>query len=320
MWPFNRKGRNRRFERSNVLEVKLNSRQLRAARMRRASVAVGAALAAVFFLFLLWRLCLWTMDRLVYENPAFAIQSIRIETDGVLAPEQIRRWADLREGQNLLALDLMRVKRDLELVPVIQAVAVERVLPRSVHLRVSERQPVAQVLQPLGPGVREQTVFTLDARGYVMLPVSPAQRAVPWSATNEFLPIITGVSYLELRPGRPVESPQLKAALRLLAEFDRSPMVGLVDLRWIDLSSPEVMTVTTGQGARATFPMTQLDQQLRRWWAAHQYARRQGKVLSSIDLSVANNVPFTTVDAAAVPPVPPKPAKNTIPNPRKKNV
>jgi hypothetical protein len=259
------------------------------------------------------------LDRMVFENPAFSIQTIDISSDGVIAPEQLRRWADVKVGQNLLALDLTRIQRDLELVPMVQSVAVERILPQTLRVRVFERVPVAQVLQPLGPGVREPIVFTLDARGFVMLPIPPSQRKVPWSATNEFLPVITGVNFLELRTDRPVESPQIKAALRLIAEFDRSPMAGLVDLRWIDLSSPEVMVVLTGQGSRVTFSMSSLDQQLRRWRAVYDYARRQGKALASLDLSVANNVPYTTVDAAAVPPVPPKVKDARVTN-RKKNV
>jgi hypothetical protein len=319
MWPFTRKSKNRRFERPHVLAVKAGSSQLRAARVRLASVALAGSLTTLLVLFLLWRGGAWLLDQLVYENPAFAVETIDIRSDGVISPEQIRRWADLKKGQNLLALDLSRVKRDLELVPMIQTVAVERVLPQTLRLRVYEREPVAQVLQPLGPGVREPIVFTLDQKGFVMLPVPPSQRSVPWSATNEFLPVITGINYVELRPGRAVESLQVKAALRLITEFERSAMAGLVDLRWIDLSSPEVMIVLTGQGSKVTFSMNNLDQQLRRWRAVYDYARHQGKALASLDLSVLNNVPYTTVDAAAAPPVPPK-AKTVRASAKKKNV
>ena len=42
-------------------------------------------------------------------------------------------------------------------------------------------------------------------------------------------------------------------------------MAGLVDLRRIDVSSPEVLVVTTGQGSEVTFGLADFDQQLRRW-------------------------------------------------------
>src|SRR5205823_2529737 len=137
------------------------------------------------------------------------------------------------------------------------------------RIRVSEREPIAQVQQPFGPGVRDPGVFTLDAKGYVMLPVAAQQRSVPWSGTNECLPWIIGVNQLELRPGKPVDSYQVKAALKLITEFERSSMAAAADIRVIDLSSPETMTVTTGQGCKVTFGTEKVEVQLNRWWAIH---------------------------------------------------
>ena len=102
----------------------------------------------VFGLYLLWRAGEWALDKLVYENEAFAIQHIDVQTDGVIAPDQLRRWAGVKPGDNLLALDLARVKRNLELVPLVQSVSVERILPRTLRIRVTEREPVAQVNVP----------------------------------------------------------------------------------------------------------------------------------------------------------------------------
>jgi cell division septal protein FtsQ len=320
MWPFRRKPKNRRFEQAKVLEVKRGGFRLRTLQGRGAPKAVAALLTALILLFFLWRGGSWMMDQLVYENPAFAIKEIDVQSDGVISPDQIRSWADLKQGQNLMALDLDRIKRDLELVPVIRGVAIERVLPQTLRLRIAERVPVAQVLQPMGAGVREQIPFTLDAQGFVMLPVSPQQRAVPWAATNQNLPVITGVNYVELRPGRAVESLQVKAALRLITEFERSPMAGLVDLRWLDLASREVMVLHTGNGSRISFSMDNIEQQLRRWRVVHDYVQRQGKALASLDLSVVNNVPYTTVEAAAQPPVPPRTIRNIRATNKKRDV
>src|SRR5262245_17107419 len=107
MW-FNRKPKNRRLEREHVLDVKLRSSQLRAARSRRLALGLGAAFAVVFGLYLVWRTGGWVLDQLVYENKSFSIQEIDLQTDGVIALEQLRRWMGVRVGQNLLALDLAR--------------------------------------------------------------------------------------------------------------------------------------------------------------------------------------------------------------------
>jgi len=320
MWPWNKKARNRRLERTIELDVKGGSRfqQWRSGRLL--AMALTVSLGTFLVLVLLWHACSMLWNRLVYENPVFAIQRLEITTDGVLAPEQIRRWARVNLGQNLLALDLSWVKRDLELVPVIKSAALERVLPNTLRIRISERVPVAQILCPAAPGSKESVVFTLDEHGVVMLPIPPHQRAVPWTSTNEFLPVLTGVSYAELRPGRAVESWQIKAALRMIQEFERSPMVGLVDLRWIDLSAPEVITVTTGTGAKVTLGADRFNWQFRRWRAIHDYERQRGCVVMTLDLSVANNVPYTAVQAGIMPPVPVRTTKTPERSiPRRKN-
>src|SRR5215468_7053599 len=143
MW-FNRKPKNRRLGRENVLDVKLRSGKLRAARVRLAAVSFGVAFGTIFGLYLMWRTGEWALNHFVYENQSFAIQDIQIQTDGVISIEQLRKWAGIKRGQNLLALDLGRVKRDLELSPMIQSASVERVLPHTLTIKILEREPVAQ--------------------------------------------------------------------------------------------------------------------------------------------------------------------------------
>ena len=72
----------------------------------------------MFGLYLFWRTGEWALDKFVYENSTFAIQSIEVQTDGVIAPDQLRRWTNVKPGANLIALDLASVKRNLELVSV----------------------------------------------------------------------------------------------------------------------------------------------------------------------------------------------------------
>src|ERR1051325_11400345 len=119
MW-FNRKLKNRRLGRVQVLDVKLRSSQVRAARLRLVSIALGVLFGTAFGLYLIWRTGSWALGKLGYENASFAILQVEVETDGVISSDQIRRWSSVKPGENLLALDLARVKRDLELAPMIQ--------------------------------------------------------------------------------------------------------------------------------------------------------------------------------------------------------
>ena len=319
MW-FKRKPKNRRLGREQVLDVKLRSSQVRAARTRMGAIALGALFATIFGLYLVYRTGDWALNRLVYENEAFAIQEVDVQTDGVISLDELRRWTGVKPGANLLALDLASVKRDLELVPLVQSVSVERILPRTLRIRVTEREPMAQVNVPRprpGGGV-DLAVYQLDASGYVMLPLDLRQRAILLNQPGDALPAICGVNSTELQPGRRLGAPQVQAALRLIMAFDQSPMAGLVDLRRVDVSSPEVLVVTTGQGSEVTFGLADLEQQLRRWRDIFDLGQTMSKAIAGLDLAVTNNIPARWNEASAVLPVAPKSTKPL--RPRKKHV
>lgn len=317
---FKRKPRNRRLGGGHVLSVKLSSSRVRAARVRLSAIVLGVSFSTVFGFYLLWRTGEWTLNRLVFENNAFAIREIDVQTDGVIARDQLTRWAGVKPGDNLMALDLTRVKRDLGLSSLIQTVTVERVLPHTLKLRVVEREPVAQVFVPR-PGAKggyEMIVLQLDVEGYVMLPLEPRQRATPTTQADELLPTLLGINPGELLPGKWVESQQVCAVLQLIDLFERSPMAGLADLRRIDLSAPEILQVTTGQRCEVTFPTHDLERQLRRWQLVYELGQSNNVAIANLDLSVANNIPVRWLAMSAVPPVAPKkinPQRN-----RKKNV
>jgi hypothetical protein len=327
MW-FKRKRRNRRLGREHVLDVKLRSSQVRAARSRRLAITLGSIFGVSFSLYLAYRLGGWALDELVYENKAFALQSLDVQTDGVISTDQIRRWAGVKLEENLLALDLARVKRDLELVPVIQFASVERILPHTLRVRVMEREPVAQinVFRPRPNSSPEEVVYHVDAAGWVMLPLAPHQRAVPLNdQPTDALPLLHGLDTSRVQPGRRIEARQVQAALKLIVAFEQSPMAGLVELKSIDVCSSDTLLVTTGRGSEVTFGLptsadceitdqrhqakADLDQQLRRWHEVAETCRRVGKVIATLDLAVNDHIPAHLLEAGAVPPEIPKPPK-----------
>lgn len=303
-----------------VLDVKLRSSKVRAMRARMAAVALGAVFATVIGIYVLWRTGDWALDQLVYENPSFAVREIEVQTDGVIALDQLQRWSGVKPGQNLLALDLARVKRDLELIPAIESVAVERVLPHTVRIRVVEREPVAQINLPRrrADGRLDLAVFQLDPAGYVMVPLESRQRATPVSQADEQLPLISGLNLNDVQTGRKIESPQVRSALELIAAFGQSPMAGLVDLKRIDVSSPEVLAATTDTGGEITFGLERPDLQLRRWREIFDSGQRLSRAIASLDLAVTNNIPVRWLEASAVPAPSPKASKPS--RYKKKNV
>lgn len=312
MW-FRRTARNRKLSRNGVLDVKVRSRLGAGGPTRLVAMALAAAFGGLFGLYLLWRLGDWALNRLLYENPAFALRTIEVQTDGVLSPAQLRRWASVPAGANLLALDLGTVKRNLEYVPWIASVSVERVLPGTLRVQVTERRAVAQINQPrprAGGGV-EVAIYHLDRSGYVMLPLDARLRSTPVFQPEPPLPVIAGVNPNEVQPGRCIESPAARSALRLLAEFEQSPMVGLVELRKIDVGRAGVLEVTTGQGGVVTLGEADFERQLRRWREIHDAGARLQLTIASLDLAVTNNIPVRWAQGEPPPSAPAPAGKQT---------
>ena len=147
----------------------------------------------------------------------------------------------------------------------------------------------------------------IDASGCVMTVPNRAMVADPSALQTDWLPALVGVNPVDLKPGRQVESAQVRAALKLLSHFERSSMFGRSDIRRVDVSGLEVLTATTSTGSEITFASNkEFDAQLRRWRAVQDVATQQGKVISTLDVSIAQNLPARWVEASSVPAPPAK--------------
>ena len=310
---FKTKKKNRRLDHDFVLDVKLGSSQVRAARWR-LTISIFAITALALSLLLgVWRGGQWMVDRLIYSNSSFAIQQIEIQTDGVLVTDQLRRWTQARPGENLLALDMGKVKRDLEMVPYIEAVNIERILPHTLKVRIFEREPIAQACTTdirATDGVT-QRVFHMDESGRVMTPLDPRLRSAPPLVPLDQLPMLAGMNPTDLISGRQIDSPIVLAALGFIAQFNRSPMAALVDLQSIDISSPGLLSVHTRQGSDIGFATQDYETQLRRWQQIFDLYARSGKIITTLDLSISNNIPLRWAEATGTPAALPKPVKTS---------
>lgn len=124
MWFHSNK--NRRNERSHLLDVKLRSQGSHGAGSRLLGLSLAGATLVMLCGFLVWKGWGYTLDRLIYSNPALTVQQIVVVTDGVLPVDLIQRWAGVKKGENLMSVDLSRVQRQLMLVPSIQSASVIR--------------------------------------------------------------------------------------------------------------------------------------------------------------------------------------------------
>ena len=288
MWG---KKRNRRQSRYRLLEVDLPVGKVRRQRMKAIVRWAGGLLGLAALFFGVWYGGAWVMRLGFYENEIFTVKTIDVRVRGIIQPTQLQKMAGVHTGENLFRVDLLRVKRDLELTPLIESAAVERVLPDTLRLRIVERRPIAQVVgfrqQPDGQLVRQ--VYWLDARGVVIPPIDP--RLTVQKNQPKWLPLIVGIPTAKLLPGRTVDSPAVRSALQLVSRYDLSPMAGLAHLRQIDVSGRETLGVITWQGARVTLGLNGLNAQIQRWRQIHDLGRQHHRAVATVDLSIKNNLP-----------------------------
>jgi cell division protein FtsQ len=300
MFGFFKSKNKKRPEKREMLNVKMRGGQARAQRVRFVGSLLGFSVSLFLLVMLGFKGVQYVMSEGVYKNASLAIDTIEVETDGVVAPDKIREWARVKFGDNLLALDLNRLKRDLELRPIVESASAEKILPRQLRITITERRPLAVVYLYSGSGL--DRVF-LDAHGIVIPPLKRDERNPTADPHASALPVLTGFNARELRPGLPVDSPQIRAALDLLAHYDRSSVAMMTDFKSIDLSSPRTLVVTTDQNIEITFSTENYPRQLARLQSALQLSRDQGRTLATLDLAVGNYVPARWAESSTNSPV-----------------
>jgi cell division septal protein FtsQ len=286
---------NRRKKRPEyLLDVKVQTRGRARARLRVTAVIVLALGTVALTGYGMVRLIRLAGERLVFRNPRFAIQQIVVDDDGVLTPERVVQFSGVRVGQNLLSLDLDQVRHNLELLPLVRAVEVRRMLPNRLFLRVNERVAVARLRVPM----RElgDSAFYVDRAGVVMKPIKLADGAALDPQMPRPVPTLTGVSVADVRVGRQVESEQVYRALELLDKLDQAVAGSLVEVEQIDLSRPRQLVLITRQRMQVKFDVEDFAQQLRRLGVILRWAQLREKTVQTVDLTVNRGVPVTFVN------------------------
>jgi len=290
--------KNKKTGQNNVLSVNVKSQQIRSERLRalRSFLIIGVTLMALVATS--WLGGSLALTRLVYENESFAVLDMDYRTDGIISESQLKDLGGVEMGDNLLSLDLLRIKRNIELTPRVKIASVERFLPDTLQVRVTERVPMAQIWiwqrDSDNEGQYDCIRLQVDESGHVMPPIVGQSVVFPQHQSEWSLPVIAGIDLKTLRtlaPGRPAGLPKLKAALEVIREYRKSAMVGEVDLRVVDLSQPQILRVTTGDGGQIDLSRNRLQQQFNRWARIRAHGQKYGLSIEAMDLSVTNNVP-----------------------------
>jgi cell division septal protein FtsQ len=185
----------------------------------------GTALVA----FLVWKTGEW----LFWGNPTYTLKQLTVHVEGqVITPAHIREWTGLREGTNLFAVNLGRVRSNFLLrTPLAKSIVIHRQLPDTVIVSIVERVPLARLGRWGSLGV--------DREGYVF----PLR-----SGTREFA-VITGCAEGNLHSGARVDQ-QVQSAIETLDTCNRIKAGEQVRIASIDVSSKEYLEIYLAAGER----------------------------------------------------------------------
>ncbi|MFZ2493176.1 MAG: FtsQ-type POTRA domain-containing protein [Thermoanaerobaculia bacterium] len=118
------------------------------------------------------------------SDQRFGVRSIEfagaVHTPAAALDEIGKRYA----GSNLFQIDLARLQRDLEALPWVERIAVEKKLPDALRINIVERRPVA-LARTAGQ------IFYVDRKGLAFTELTPA-------AGDDDLPVIVGAEGSEL--------------------------------------------------------------------------------------------------------------------------
>ncbi len=200
-------------------------------------------------------------------SKTFALDRLEVEGAQRLSPDAVRKASGLAVGENVFRADLAAAEAQLAQIPWVRRAEVTRELPRTVRIRLEERQPVAQVA--IG------ALYLVDDEGDLF------KRAA--AADGVDLPLGTGLSRERFEKDPAGVRVDLSRALELLGEVQRRK---LPELSEIHVDPSLGLTAHLGDGATAVeLGWGDLAGKLDRLERARAELARRRLAVSSIDLT-----------------------------------
>ena len=288
------RGRSKKSRRSNKrtkpnqLDVRMRSRKekrLKAIEFAKGALKATCIIGAIVATGLSSR---WVFKKAFYENQEFALTDLRIETNGVLTYPRIVSEGDLREGVNLLSIDIEALRARLEKLPKVKEVKISRHLPNQLSIQVSERFPVAWISCP-AMGIRAKTSqrgFMLDAEGHVL----PCEALLKKYLS---LPTLRARTLPQVKLGAKLESAGVKTALRLIKRSNDLLFDEQIEVAEVDIRNDYSISVYFNTDTEVTFGMEDIEDQLNDLKLILKHANAKNRQVATLNLMVRKNIPIT---------------------------
>lgn len=155
-----------------------------------------------------------------------------------LDASRIRKDTGLIEGQDLIGLDLDRVRQQLMMDPRVEHAEVHRSGLRGLELRVTERRPALAVIHG--------EPWEIDTAGVLL---EPLQRGVVAD-----VPMLTGADFSAYRPGTQIRTPQVERGLAWAAILSDNTLRLTGQVSEVDVSESRMTRLVMMNGVRVLGP------------------------------------------------------------------
>jgi len=212
--------------------------------------------------------------RFINSSLYFNINKVNLLGLQRLSTKDLTSWVGPIIGKNIFQLDLNQVSQKLAEHPWVQAVSARRVFPQSLYIELKERIPFARV--------QLDQVYVMDNYGVLLGPEE--------GKFNE-LPLVTGISAKNPRPGNNVADERIIRGLKTMYYINLLPMFENNPIDTVRISNRSRVTFVTHNGNMEVHMRPEMAQEsFKNLMLVLGTIGEDEKNLSSIDLSFKNKV------------------------------
>jgi cell division protein FtsQ len=214
----------------------------------------------------------WTW---VTSTPRLAIKEIVVRSGPRVSAAEVRRLANLQEGDNVLAFRLRACVEAIQIHPWVKHASVMRELPNRVVIEVVEREPVAEA--SLG------ALYYVDDEGEIFKKVLPGE-------TVDY-PVFSGLTLKEAAEDKQAAAPRIALGLAVLAAAKDSMILPPAEISEVRLDPDgSAVVVRASDGMRIVLGRDGLPEKWRRAERAIVELGAEAAKVAELDLNYENRV------------------------------
>ena len=230
----------------------------------------------------------WAYENIFYKNQEFVLRRLDISSDGLLSEAKLSEIANVSPGMNLLELDLGLIKNQIELLPQVARVNVNREMPDRLLIQVRERIGVAWLSCP-PQGIRPWDMergFLMDDQGYLFRCLN---------LTNEMkrLPVVEAFKMVKPNEGTRLDSAPAKNALKLIVESERLFSSDDMLVEKVRLPNEWSMECAYRNGLKVTYDVYDVPRGLEDLALILLETEKAGQTLLTVNVVAKKNIPVT---------------------------